>query len=59
MRRGDIRTMQQRLVAEGHDVGEVDGLIGFATRTAVGEWQTKRGRAATCFPDAALLQEIR
>jgi hypothetical protein len=59
MRRGDIRTMQERLQAEGYDVGKVDGLIGFATRTAIGQWQAKSRRDETCFPDAALMQVIR
>ena len=52
MRRGDIRALQQRLEADGYDVGKVDGLIGFATRTAIGRWQAKSGRDETCFPDA-------
>jgi hypothetical protein len=59
MRRGDIWAMQERLQAQGHDVGKVDGLIGFATRTAIGQWQTRNGRAETCFPDAGLIQMIR
>src|SRR3712207_7491684 len=40
MRRGDIWAMQERLQAQGHNVGKVDGLIGFATRTVIGQWQT-------------------
>lgn len=56
--RGDVRAMQERLVAQGHDVGGVDGLIGFRTRIAVGQWQRARGRPATCFPDARLVREI-
>jgi lytic murein transglycosylase len=59
MRRGDIWAMQERLQAQGHDVGKVDGLIGFATRTAIGQWQTRNQRAETCFPDAALIPMIR
>ena len=59
MRRGDIRRMQERLQAEGYDVGKVDGLIGFATRTAIGQWQAKSGQDTTCFPDAALIRTIR
>ena len=55
MRRGHIWVMQERLQAQGHDVGKVDGLIGFATRTAIGQWQTRNQRAETCFPDAALI----
>jgi lytic murein transglycosylase len=59
MRRGDVWIMQERLQAQGHDVGKVDGLIGFATRTAIGQWQTRNQRAETCFPDAALIPMIR
>ena len=59
MGRGDIRTMQQHLQAGGYDVGQVDGLIGFATRTAIGQWQAKSGRDETCFPDAIVLRAIR
>ena len=47
------------LQAEGHDVGKVDGLVGFATRTAIGQWQTKNQRVETCFPDPTLIQAIR
>jgi lytic murein transglycosylase len=59
MRRGDIQAMQERLQAEGYDVGKVDGLIGFATRTAIGLWQAKSRRDQTCFPDVALIQMTR
>jgi len=59
MRRGDIWDMQERLQAKGHDVGKVDGLIGFGTRTAIGQWQTRNQRAETCFPDAGLIRMIR
>ena len=59
LRRGDILGMQQRLRANGYDVGKVDGLIGFATRTAIGQWQAKAERGETCFPDAAMIQAIR
>jgi lytic murein transglycosylase len=59
LKRGDIRAMQERLQAEGRDVGMVDGLIGFATRTAIGQWQAKSGRHETCFPDATLIQALR
>ncbi len=51
MKRGDIQAMQERLQAKGYDVGKVDGLIGFATRTAIGRWQAKSRRDETCFPD--------
>ena len=56
--RGDVRGMQEQLVAEGHDVGRVDGLVGFKTRVAVGLWQQRKGQEPTCFPDARLIQSI-
>ena len=56
--RGDVKHMQEQLVAEGYDVGAVDGLVGFKTRIAVGLWQMKQGQAPTCFPDAALVKSI-
>lgn len=59
MRRGDIQAMQERLQAQGHDVGKVDGLIGFATRTAIGQWQARNRRPETCFPNATLIPMIR
>ncbi|MEZ0168271.1 lytic murein transglycosylase [Microvirga sp. TS319] len=59
MKRGDIWTMQRRLKAQGHDVGKVDGLVGFATRTAFGHWQARNQREETCFPDAALIPMVR
>nr|WP_281433546.1 peptidoglycan-binding protein [Microvirga splendida] len=59
MQRGDIWLMQERLQAQGYDVGKVNGLIGFATRTAIGHWQTRNQRAEICFPDASLTTMIR
>ena len=56
--RGDVKRMQDQLVAEGYDVGKVDGLVGFKTRIAVGLWQQKQGQAPTCFPDAKLVKSI-
>jgi lytic murein transglycosylase len=58
-KRADVQRMQEALVAQGHDVGKVDGLVGFKTRIAVGLWQAKSGKAPTCFPDAALVKSIR
>ncbi len=59
LRRGNIQAMQERLKSQGYDVGKVDGLVGFATRTAIGQWQSRSRRDETCFPDAALVQAIR
>jgi lytic murein transglycosylase len=58
--RRDVKAMQDRLVASGYDVGNADGLIGFKTRIAIGLWQARRGKAATCFPrGAADIEAIR
>jgi lytic murein transglycosylase len=55
--RSDVRAMQQRLEKQGHDAGGTDGLVGFRTRVAIGVWQTRNGRDATCFPDADLVRQ--
>ena len=57
--RHDVQLMQQRLEKKGYDVGGADGLVGFKTRVAVGQWQVKAGRSPTCFPDAGLIRSIR
>lgn len=57
--RRDVQLMQKSLEKDGYDVGGADGLIGFKTRIAVGEWQTKAGSRATCFPDAKLAKGLR
>ena len=53
--RGDVRAMQGRLEAMGHDVGTADGLVGFRTRVAIGRWQAKNGLPVTCYPDKAVI----
>ncbi len=57
--RSDVARMQQALVAQGHDVGGVDGLPGFKTRRSIGRWQEATGRAATCFPEASMTSTLR
>jgi lytic murein transglycosylase len=59
IKRGEIWALQDRLQTRGYDVGKVDGLIGFATRTAIGQWQRRSGRSETCYPDADLIQAVR
>ena len=53
-----VADVQERLQARGYDVGNVDGLIGFKTRVAIGTWQKRAGMAETCFPDAKLVRTI-
>ncbi len=57
--RSDIAAMQRGLEAKGYDVGGADGLPGFRTRRSIGDWQSKNGRAATCFPDAELVRALK
>lgn len=57
--RSDIAAMQAGLEKQGYDVGSADGLPGFKTRRSIGAWQEKHGRAATCFPDAGLVEALR
>ncbi|MFA6155201.1 lytic murein transglycosylase [Mesorhizobium sp.] len=57
--RSDIAALQRALEAKGYDVGSADGLPGFKTRRSIGEWQARNGRAATCFPDAALVAALK
>ena len=59
MYRSDVASMQKRLQGHGFDVGNPDGLAGFKTRRSIGLWQSKAGLQPTCFPDQALLKQIR
>lgn len=57
--RGDVRAMQWRLEAMGHDVGTADGLVGFRTRVAIGRWQAKNGLPVTCYPDKTVISALK
>ncbi|MFD0917616.1 lytic murein transglycosylase [Pseudahrensia aquimaris] len=57
--RAEVKRMQDVLVAQGYDVGGADGLIGYKSRNAIGKWQNKVGRAATCFPSRETIKAIR
>ncbi len=41
--RAERREVQQRLVARGYDIGEIDGMIGTKSRAAISEFQTSIG----------------
>ncbi len=57
--RSDVRAVQRRLEAMGHDVGTTDGLVGFRTRVAIGRWQAKNDLPVTCYPDKAVISALR
>jgi len=56
--RDRVLQFQKVLVAQGHDVGKVDGLVGFKTRQTIGEEEKARGLALTCYPSHALINQV-
>lgn len=57
--RAEVRALQERLVAQGYNVGDsIDGLIGFRTRVAVGLYQDKSGLAVDCWPGPETLASV-
>lgn len=56
--RDRIQRFQEVLVAQGYDVGKVDGLAGFKTRAAIGMTEKKLGLPLTCFPSAKLVDAV-
>lgn len=55
----ETKDLQQRLVAMGHDVGSVDGIIGAKTRAAVKAVQLQQGLPADSYPTRDLLRRLR
>jgi lytic murein transglycosylase len=55
---GQLRQLQQKLLARGHDIGRVDGILGLKTRNAVREEQIRLGMPADAWPTALLLQRL-
>jgi len=49
---------QKVLVAQGRDVGKVDGLVGFKTRQSIGLEEKKFGMPLTCYPSHALVRRV-
>jgi lytic murein transglycosylase len=56
--RDRIQRFQEALVAEGHDVGKVDGLAGFKTRRTIGIEEKKLGLPPTCYPSKAVVDAV-
>lgn len=52
--RSEVADIQRSLEGDGHDVGGVDGLVGYKTRRSIGRWQEAHGMSATCFPSETL-----
>ena len=56
--RDRILAFQKVLVSGGHDVGKVDGLVGFKTRQSIGKEEKARGLPLTCYPSKALINQV-
>ena len=53
-----MKQLQQKLQARGHNVGKIDGILGARTRAAVQKEQARLGLPADAWPTAALLNAL-
>ena len=53
-----MKTLQEKLAALGHDVGKIDGILGAGTRTAVQKEQVRLGLPADGWPTRDLLDAL-
>jgi len=53
-----MKALQTKLAALGHDVGAVDGILGAATRIAVQKEQARLGLPADAWPTVELLERL-
>jgi len=53
-----MKALQRKLAGRGHDVGDVDGILGAGTRAAVRAEQIRLGLAADAWPTATLLNRL-
>ncbi|MTJ05465.1 MAG: lytic murein transglycosylase [Sediminimonas qiaohouensis] len=56
--RAQMKQLQRKLAARGHDVGGVDGILGAGTRAAVQAEQARLGLPADAWPTPALLNRL-
>lgn len=54
----DMKNLQRKLQARGHDVGKIDGILGAGTRAAVQAEQKRLGLPADAWPTAELLSRL-
>ncbi len=55
---GQMKSLQQKLAARGHNVGAIDGILGALTREAVQKEQIRLGLPADAWPTAQLLSAL-
>ncbi|MFY0692682.1 MAG: lytic murein transglycosylase [Paracoccaceae bacterium] len=53
-----MKALQNKLAARGHDVGKVDGILGARTRAAVQAEQRRLGFPADAWPTLSLLERL-
>lgn len=53
-----MKALQKKLAARGHDVGKIDGILGAGTRAATQAEQKRLGLPADAWPTAALLNAL-
>jgi len=53
-----MRALQEKLAARGHDVGKIDGILGALTRAATQKEQARLGLPADAWPAPALLAAL-
>ena len=54
----ELKMLQKKLAARGHDVGKIDGILGEKTRAAVQAEQGRLGLPADAWPTRALLNAL-
>jgi len=54
----DMRALQRKLAARGHDVGKIDGILGAGTRGAVRAEQKRLGLPTDGWPNKVLLDKL-
>jgi lytic murein transglycosylase len=55
----EVMLLQERLAARGHDVGEIDGILGARSRAAIQAEQARLGLPADAWPTRELLEALR
>jgi peptidoglycan hydrolase-like protein with peptidoglycan-binding domain len=55
----ETRRLQKLLARHGHDVGEIDGIIGELTRQAIRKAQIKYRLPADSYPSDELIARLR
>ncbi len=55
---GQMKALQKKLSARGHDVGGIDGILGAMTRNAVQKEQQRLGLPADAWPTRSLLDRL-